>query len=50
MGLATVVREYIPAMSTVLAPIQALMRKDVDVAAVWEDAIHGEAFRALKTT
>jgi hypothetical protein len=48
MGLATVVREYIPAMATVLAPIQALMRKDVDVAAVWKDAIHGEAFRALK--
>ena len=48
MGLATVVREYIPAMSTLLAPIQALMRKDVDVAAEWKDEVHGEAFRALK--
>ena len=48
MGLATVVREYIPAMATLLAPIQALMRKDVDVAAEWRDDVHGEAFRALK--
>jgi hypothetical protein len=48
MGLATVVREYIPAMSTLLAPIQALMRKVVDVAAEWKDEVHGEAFRALK--
>ena len=41
------VREYIPAMATLLAPIQALMRKDVDVAAEWRDEVHGEASQPI---
>ena len=48
MGLATVVREYIPSMAVLMAPIQALLQKGVDIEAVWEDKVHGEAFRALK--
>jgi hypothetical protein len=48
VGLALVVREYIPALADIIAPIQALMKKGVDIVAEWRDHIHGEAFRTLQ--
>ena len=48
LGLAQVAREYIPSMATVIAPLQALARKGVDVEAEWTPSIHGVAFDNLK--
>ena len=48
VGLALVVREYIPALADIIAPIQALMKKGVDIVAEWRDHIHGESFRILQ--
>ena len=48
VGLALVVREYIPALSDIIEPIQALLRKGVDIESEWSDEVHGEAFELLK--
>ena len=48
LGLAQVAREYIPAMATVIAPLQALARKNIDIEKVWDPKIHGVAFENLK--
>jgi hypothetical protein len=48
VGHALVVREYIPALSDIIAPIQALMKKGVDIPAEWKDHVHGESFRTLQ--
>ena len=48
LGLAQVAREYIPAMATVIAPLQALSMKGIDVEAEWRDDYHVVALRNLK--
>ena len=48
LGLAQVAREYIPAMATVIAPLQALARKNIDIEKLWDPKIHGVAFDNLK--
>ena len=48
VGLALVVREYVPALSDIIEPIQALLRKGVDIETEWKDKVHGQAFELLK--
>eukprot|EP01034_Spumella_vulgaris_P022164 gene22164-28272_t len=48
LGLFQYAREYIENMSTIMAPIQALTKKGVDIQATWDEKIHGAAFEALK--
>ena len=48
VGLALVVREYVPALSDIIEPIQALLRKGVDIETEWKDEVHGQAFELLK--
>jgi hypothetical protein len=50
VGLALVAKEYVRGMSDIIAPLQDLLRKNVDVLATWTDEIHGEALRKLKRT
>jgi len=47
LGLAQVAREYIPALATLIAPLQALSKKGIDVEAAWQDE-QQEAFELLK--
>jgi hypothetical protein len=49
LGLAQVAREYIPGLATLIAPLQKLSRKGVDVEAEWKDEEQGEALRNLQT-
>ena len=39
LGLAQVAREYIPALSTVISPLQALARKGVDIPSTWDTVL-----------
>jgi len=47
LGLAQVAREYIPALATIIAPLQALSRKGIDVELAWK-AEQEDAFELLK--
>jgi len=47
LGLAQVAREYIPALSTLIAPLQALSKKGIDVELAWQ-AEQQHAFELLK--
>jgi hypothetical protein len=47
LGLAQVAREYIPALATMIAPIQALSKKGVDVEKAWKKE-QDDAFDSLK--
>ena len=49
LGLAQVAREYIPGLATLIAPLQKLSRKGVDVEAEWKDEEQGVALRNLQT-
>eukprot|EP01034_Spumella_vulgaris_P028194 gene28194-35010_t len=48
LGLFQYAREYIENMSTIMAPIQALTKKGVDIQETWDEKVHGAAFEALK--
>ena len=48
LGLAQVAREYVPAMATIIAPLQSLAKKGIDVEKEWNPSIHGVAFDNLK--
>ena len=53
LGLLNYNCKFIPRYSEVVAPLNDLLRKETngvptDVAALWDDAIHGEAFRKAK--
>ena len=48
VALAIVAKEYVHSMSEVIAPLQDLMKKDVDVVAAWKTDVHGRALRDLK--
>ena len=47
LGLAQVAREYIPALATLIAPLQALSKKGIDVELAWQ-AEQEDAFELLK--
>ena len=49
LGLAQVAREYIPGLATLIAHLQKLTRKSVDVEAEWKDEEQGVALRNLQT-
>ena len=48
LGLALVAREYIHGLSEILAPLQDLIKKGVDVVRTWTEDIHGTALKRLK--
>ena len=53
LGLLNYNHNHIPRYSEVVAPLNDLLRKETDgvptdVAALWDDAVHGEAFRKAK--
>ena len=48
LGLAQVAREYIPGMATLIAPLQKLAKKGIDIEKEWKDEEQGVAFRNLK--
>jgi len=48
LGLAQVAREYIPALATLIEPIQALSKKGIDVEKAWGEN-QDKAFETLKT-
>ena len=47
LGLAQVVREYVPAMSTIIAPIQLMTKKGTNIVEAWGQE-QNEAFSLLK--
>ena len=53
LGLLNYNNKYIPRYSELVAPLNDLLRKETDgvptdVSALWDDAVHGEAFRKAK--
>ena len=47
LGLTQVAREYLPALATIIAPIQMLAKKGVDIVEAWKEE-QDIAFRNLK--
>ena len=48
VALGVVAKEYVRHMSDVIAPLQDLMKKNVDVLRAWKPEIHGKALEELK--
>jgi hypothetical protein len=48
LGLLNFNQDYIPNYKSIIAPLEACLCKDVDIADVWKDEIHGVAFREAK--